>query len=477
MDNPDNDELIAYLDGELDPPTTQKVEERLKNDPAYRQALALHERSWDMLDRLQRSTVGENFTRSTLEMVSLVAAGEQQALPAARRVDWRRFGMLSLVAVTALVLGYGGGRAIWPDPNRKLLDDLPILEDLDLYEQADSIDFLRKLADTGMFGDEAGQVKATPGLVVPEAPADRRTEIARMTSGEKEHLARKLQRFDAYSSDEQQRLRRIFDSLSRDSDGKQLGEVLIRYHEWLETLISSVREDLNDLEEDERIAGIRQLKHEQAQRRDQELKEAPTEQDLAAIIDWFEDFAWQNHQPLLATLSDKRRHYLEDLEEEPRRRASLWIWMAQHGGPGHLRLGQVHLTETDFGHLAEHLSPGARARLDAAEELPEKRKLIFQWAQTAIRHRFETGKLRRMLPAVGASELQRFARDELSSAQRDVLAQMTREKKLRELQWLYFLPEDRLTAMKPEDIAAGGPGHGGGGPPHRPPGKPQRQPK
>ena len=101
--------------------------------------------------------------------------------------------------MAALLLGYAGGRAIWPDPNRQLLQDLPILEDLDLYEQAGSIDFLHKLADTGLFGDDAGQVKTTPGLAVPESTADRQAEIARMTAAEKEHLVRKLERLGAYA--------------------------------------------------------------------------------------------------------------------------------------------------------------------------------------------------------------------------------------------------------------------------------------
>ncbi|HEY1785253.1 MAG TPA: hypothetical protein VGG30_06870, partial [Pirellulales bacterium] len=292
MENADNDELIAYLDGELDPTSSQKVEERLKHDPAYRQALTVYERSWDMLDQLPRSTVDENFTRSTLQMVSLAAADEQQQRPAAGRFDRRQWGTVVLVAIAALALGYAGGRTVWPDPNRELLQDLPVLEDLDLYEQAGSIDFLRRLADTGLFGDEAGQVKPTPGLVVPESPADRRAEIERMAPAEREHLARKLERFDAYSTDKEYVLRQIHESLNHEADGKPLREVLIRYHEWLETLMSSVRDDLNDLPEDQRIDRIGQLKHQQAERRKQEVKEAPTEQDLNAIIAWFEDFAW-----------------------------------------------------------------------------------------------------------------------------------------------------------------------------------------
>ena len=109
MENPDKDELIAYLDGELDPRTSQQVEERLKHDPAYRQVLSQYERSWDMLDRLERATVGENFSRTTLEMVSVAAAEEQQPLP-----RWGRFGafalcrigIVALAAVAASLLGY-----------------------------------------------------------------------------------------------------------------------------------------------------------------------------------------------------------------------------------------------------------------------------------------------------------------------------------------------------------------------------------
>ncbi|HEY1785043.1 MAG TPA: hypothetical protein VGG30_05810, partial [Pirellulales bacterium] len=144
--------------------------------------------------------------------------------------------------------------------------------------------------------------------------------------------------------------------------------------------------------------------------------------------------------------------------------------------PRHLRLGQVHLTETDFARLADHLSPGAYGRLEAAENLPEKRELIFEWAQTAIRHRFETGGVRAMLPAVSTSELQRFAGEELSSEQRVPLAKMQREKKFRELRWLYFLSKGRLKEIKPDDISTGGPAHGGG-PLHRSsPSSTERQP-
>jgi hypothetical protein len=146
------DELSAYLDGELDAESVRRVEERLARDPAYRAELKKLERAWDLLDRLPRASVGESFTRSTIEMVALSASQEAQAvlteLPRRQRRA-RLIGAASLGA--ALVAGFLIGASIWPDPNEGLLEDLPVLENLDLYYQADEIEFLRLLEKEGLF--------------------------------------------------------------------------------------------------------------------------------------------------------------------------------------------------------------------------------------------------------------------------------------------------------------------------------------
>ena len=40
-------------------------------------------------------------------------------------------------------------------PNEKLLRDLPVIEDMELYRQAGDVDFLRKLHDEGLFPEES----------------------------------------------------------------------------------------------------------------------------------------------------------------------------------------------------------------------------------------------------------------------------------------------------------------------------------
>ncbi len=48
------------------------------------------------------------------------------------------------------------------DPDRQLLQDLPLLENLDEYRQIGSIEFLHRLRDEGLFSEKAA--KAAEGI-------------------------------------------------------------------------------------------------------------------------------------------------------------------------------------------------------------------------------------------------------------------------------------------------------------------------
>jgi len=149
------EELVAYLDGELEPADTERVEQRLSEDPDYRGRLKELQRTWDMLDYLPRAEVGEMFTQSTIEMVALKAAEETTRRKGARRLR-RVAGWLGVAAavVIAILLGYRTTHRRLDKPNRQLLEDLPVVENIDLYYHADDIEFVEKLAASGMFDDE-----------------------------------------------------------------------------------------------------------------------------------------------------------------------------------------------------------------------------------------------------------------------------------------------------------------------------------
>jgi anti-sigma factor RsiW len=159
--DPLEERLVAYLDGELPPEEARQVEELLATDPRARRTLERLERTWRLLDDLDREEAGERFTQSTLEMVAAAAEDdvEQQHADVPRR-RLRRWlaGGAAVVAAAAAAFLLAASLQLDPDArrNRQLLEDLPLLEDLDEYRQADDIEFLRLLYQHGLFVKEAG---------------------------------------------------------------------------------------------------------------------------------------------------------------------------------------------------------------------------------------------------------------------------------------------------------------------------------
>ncbi|MCS7304701.1 MAG: hypothetical protein NZ602_06295 [Thermoguttaceae bacterium] len=150
-----DEELIAYLDGELDDASCRRIEQSLMSDPELRRRLQELERSWELLDHLEMPSSDERLTRSTLEMVAVEAAREIEQYSSTRGPrTWLRWllGLAGLVAVGALGVALGWWWA--PDPDRQLLEDLPLLENLDCYRQIDDFQFLEALHQRGLFQED-----------------------------------------------------------------------------------------------------------------------------------------------------------------------------------------------------------------------------------------------------------------------------------------------------------------------------------
>ena len=164
-----------------------------------------------MLDELERVVVGEAFTRTTME-IGRRSGRRRCPRAAASLAQVSRFCAVAGLLVASSLLGLACGKWIWPDPNEQLLREMPVLESIDLYEQGDSIEFLRKLERAGMF-DQAPDQAATP-VPTPEISPDdeldeRRAEIERMTPLERQHLRRTQEHFAKYSLDDQRRMLRL----------------------------------------------------------------------------------------------------------------------------------------------------------------------------------------------------------------------------------------------------------------------------
>ena len=146
------EEMVAYLDGELDADAARRVEQRLAKDAEYRRRLQQMEQAWDLLDELPRTDVDESFTKTTIEMVTVAASEEVfQAQAAANRRNWLAWCGAGVGVATAAVAGYLMVAVLAERSDDRLLRDLPVIENVDLYKHADSVDFLRRLLEERVF--------------------------------------------------------------------------------------------------------------------------------------------------------------------------------------------------------------------------------------------------------------------------------------------------------------------------------------
>lgn len=145
--------LVAYLDGELGADDARRIERQIEEDETLRGRLDALRDTWNLLDRLPRRHGDQAFTCTTVEMVAMAADDDNRRGRSRRR--WGRW--LGGVAVTAAAAGAGFLTAAWiaDAPNRQLIEDLPLIENVDLYRHVDSVDFLKSLDEEGLFAVEA----------------------------------------------------------------------------------------------------------------------------------------------------------------------------------------------------------------------------------------------------------------------------------------------------------------------------------
>ena len=150
------DDLVAYLDGELEQKAARHIEQKLAADGEFRERLHQYQQAWDLLDELPKTRVGDRFTDTTLEMVAVSASQAQIRLSHRSQRQLISIGGALAAAACALV-GYLAVATIVSGPDKQLVEDLPVIESLDAYRHAESIEFLQSLTEHGLFAVEESE--------------------------------------------------------------------------------------------------------------------------------------------------------------------------------------------------------------------------------------------------------------------------------------------------------------------------------
>ncbi len=167
-DSQQTEDLVAYLDGELNDDEASRVEETLTDQAAIRQDVEKLTRVWELLDMLPEPKRSANFTERTLSAIQTqraqTEADEADTRPIAtqqshhwktraRKIALRFAAFLGLIIVGSA--GFNGAFRRDTGPMDQLLNDLPVIERLDQYREAGSLEFLKALNDSGLLNGNA----------------------------------------------------------------------------------------------------------------------------------------------------------------------------------------------------------------------------------------------------------------------------------------------------------------------------------
>lgn len=261
--DPQLEQIVAYLDGELSPDECAHVERRLSSDETYRRQLQGAQRVWAALDELPRATVDDRFARTTVAMavdaVQEEIVARTQALPALKRRSRLSTG-LSAAAATALALL--GTRLLVEDPNRALVDDLPTIVAIDSLSQLSpqqDVVFLRTLRDrvgehlaaTDVAAQEIDAKLAS--LKAVAEPAGRRAWVESLSPAETSNLRGKFNQYRELTPQRREQMQSLEEQLAEDPGLMKFAMELVN---WLGALPASRQYELRQMTADEQIAAV-----------------------------------------------------------------------------------------------------------------------------------------------------------------------------------------------------------------------------
>jgi hypothetical protein len=426
-DTLDQELLVAYLDDELTHQDREAVENRLSSDEPFRQKMQRLQTSWDMLEHLPLSDVSDSLTRTTLEMVSIAVSQEMETVQyeEEKKASYQWIGR-GLSLLLAAGIGYLLFSALLQSPNRRLVRDLPLVAELDVYRHAGDIDFVEKLRDTGLFSELVNSESEKSSFPKFSEDVDKRSqEVEHLTADQKQELDSRNRRFTTLPADEKEDMRQLHDSLKTRADPEALFNVMANYDRWLRTQPTQNRIEIEELPTDDRITRIKQVAvRDQQQQLEKVFRSKLTIQDMFNIRKWLEKY-FSNH----------RAEIHNQLPAELRKRISSAStpelrWRTMMGAFDAKELKLPNPTEQEIAQL-RHLRPEIADYFDRGEDTSAVLRKVRDIFKAMLRSRMDD----RHIPA---ERLRYFYTNELTATQREELENMPMLRMQEKLKMLFI---------------------------------------
>ena len=156
MTSQQRENLVAYLDGELDEVATQEIERTLAHSLEARHEVDMLTRTWELLDTLPKPKASEEFSKRTLSSINLEEL-KQSSSGWFRPANWgRRFYPLCWVLglIVVATSGFSVSRYGIPDESKQLVEELPLINKYNVYSDIVDLEFLQELQKSGLFDED-----------------------------------------------------------------------------------------------------------------------------------------------------------------------------------------------------------------------------------------------------------------------------------------------------------------------------------
>ncbi len=173
---PSNEELVAYLDGELEPAEANKIEQAIAADPQLQRKVDSMSNAYDLLETLVPPRASQEFTQRTLQTLHVAnshAEAEGQGGGESAVDVTKLVGTSPPQVSTAMLSGWAAAIVVssavgflitnqWLRPKpRDLAADLPLLERLPVIQDAQNVEFVEALMER-RFHEQPGPIQGTP---------------------------------------------------------------------------------------------------------------------------------------------------------------------------------------------------------------------------------------------------------------------------------------------------------------------------
>lgn len=144
--------LVAFIDGELEQDTMRDIEKTLSDNPVAHHEVDMLRKTWNLLDYLDRPEASERVVEQTLTSLEVMQTNRKFEMPA----WWSqvRKGVVYTASVAgmvfALVVGYTASNYWLPSRSDAIARDLELIEEYDELQEIGSVAFLELLQENNL---------------------------------------------------------------------------------------------------------------------------------------------------------------------------------------------------------------------------------------------------------------------------------------------------------------------------------------